>query len=128
MKQLAFASVLFLAACGGKSSTPSMQPEGSGDGVEETTEPTAEIVTLDGIEQGDAACYINITDGAGNAATLPGSFELCEAGGMDATGLIGSKVTYTTEKANMMAGSCGGDPECPDTEEVDMVNAITAAE
>jgi len=129
MKQLAIAYVLFVAACGGKASGTTTDPcadpckDKSGGAPD-----IAEVVTLDSLENGDVACYVNFTRGDGTTDTLHGSFELCAGGADDASALIGARVTYTTEKGNVIAESCQGNPECPDHEEVDLVSSITAAD
>ncbi len=84
-------------------------------------------VTLIGLESGDVACYVTVNDGS-EEKYYDGDFELCEGGGSDATPLIGKSVMITTEKAQVQAGSCEGDPECTETEEVDLVVSIAAAE
>lgn len=82
------------------------------------------------LENGDRACYVGLSttdDHATADQQLPGSFELCEGGTLDATGMIGQQVTYRTERAPIAAASCEGAPDCAESEEVDLVVQITAA-
>lgn len=88
---------------------------------------TSAPVTLAELQNGDAACYVVATSAAGEPINYPGAFELCEGGPNDATPLIGKTVTLTIGRDRILAGSCEGDPECKDTEEVDFVTAITAS-
>jgi hypothetical protein len=83
--------------------------------------------TLVNLEAGDVACYVEIHDGA-EPLYLDGDFELCPGGAMDASGLVGKPITYTTETAQVMAGSCEGNPDCTDTEEVAIVVGIEAVQ
>lgn len=85
------------------------------------------VAELAGLEAGDVACYV-VLKADGEELYLEGDFELCPGGGSDASGLIGKKVRYTTTTAQVMAGSCEGDPECTDTEEVPLVLTVVAAE
>ena len=41
--------------------------------------------------------------------------------------LVGQRVTVTTRKANVLAASCQGDVDCGQSDEVDLVETITAA-
>lgn len=130
MKHLAIAFVLFVAACGGKSSgTTTTDPckDPCKDKVDGDP-PAAEIVTLNSLEQGDTSCGVQFTRGDGSEGFLDGDFELCPGGANDATGLIGQPVRFTIEMGNVMAASCEGDPECPDTETVEIVMTIMPVE
>lgn len=112
--------LIFLAACGGSSKAPAGPTD-----EKPVTETATETVTLVEVSQGDAACYVVVKDAAGNEQTHPGTFDLCPGGGADASNYIGFPVQLTFGKANMMAASCEGDPDCPDTEEVEAVMTIT---
>lgn len=90
--------------------------------------PTAQtpVGTLKDLQNGDRACYVVIeVDGA--EQSIEGDFDLCAGGPKDATALIGKRVTYTTEKAKVQAASCEGNPDCTDSDEVDLVTSISAA-
>ena len=82
-------------------------------------------VTLKELQNGDAACYVVVVDGT-EEKSLPGDFELCQGGKHDATALIGKKVTFTTEKQNVLAASCEGNVDCGKSDQVDLVMTITA--
>jgi hypothetical protein len=114
MKRTGLLLILLAAGCGG---SPAPAP-GPGVGTDAT-------YTLKEVSQGDAACYVTVVDAAGAETTHPGSFDLCPGGGADASNYVGFKVQLGFGKANLMAASCEGDPECPDTEEVEAVMSIT---
>lgn len=107
--------VLTLTACGGKAAAPAAPAPAAG--------PTG---TLKELQNGDRACYV-VLDVDGAEQSIEGDFELCPGAGKDASGLIGQRVTWTTEKAKVQAASCEGDPDCSDSDEVDLIVTITAA-
>ena len=108
-------TVLTLTACGGKAAAPATPAPAGG--------PTG---TLKELQNGDRACYVVVeVDGADQS--IEGDFELCPGASQDASGLIGQRVTWTTKKANVQAASCQGDPDCADSDEVDLIVTITAA-
>lgn len=82
----------------------------------------AATVTLKDLQNGDRACYV-VYEQDGEEVSQEGSFELCS----DARALIGKQVTFTTEKANVLAASCEGDVDCGKSDEVDLIVTITAA-
>lgn len=86
-----------------------------------------EVLTLTELQNGDAACYVLAKKASGEEINLHGSFDLCEGGPDDATGLIGKAVQLTIGKASVIAGTCEGDPECTEHEEVDFVYKVQAA-
>ena len=87
----------------------------------------AETLTLKELQNGDAACYVLVTSASGQELNYHGDFELCPGAGRDASALIGQAVKLTLGKQKVMAGSCEGNPECTETEEVDFVSAVAAA-
>ena len=97
------------------------EPTATGAGA--TTSGRGKLIAL---QSGDAACYIEL-ETSGNSVSLPGSFELCVGGSADATALVGATVEYTTERGKILAPTCQGSPDCPDSEEVDLVTTLTAA-
>src|SRR5687767_2874234 len=119
MKRTLIVASILLAAAACKKSGGDTTPDPSGTGGGTGAAPSGDVVTLVDVSQGDAACYVVVRGADGVEATHPGTFDLCEGGGADASGLMGQQVILTIEKQNMMAASCEGDPECPDTEEVD---------
>jgi len=113
-KRLIF--VVLIAACSKKADpTPPTPPAA----------PTP-VGTLKELQNGDRACYV-ILDIDGQEQSMEGDFDLCEGGPRDASALVGKRVTYTTERAKVQAASCEGDPECAESDEVDLVKTITAA-
>lgn len=117
MPRLSWVFAIVVVACGGKSPPPIVAPAAGG---------AASIVTLKALENGDRACYVVVESAAGEQS-IEGSFELCAGGPQDASALIGQRVTYTTERANVQAAACEGDPDCGQSDEVDLVISITAA-
>jgi hypothetical protein len=109
--------ILFAAACSGGG-------KGKGGGGGEGGGTVAETYTLVSIESGDAACYVTVKDSTGAENTHPGSFDLCPGGPADASNLIGFPVALGWTKANVIAPSCEGNPECADTEETNIVSTI----
>ena len=83
-------------------------------------------VTLVSLESGDVACYVSVMDGE-EEVYHEGDFELCEGGLSDASALVGTSVVLSLEKANVLADSCEGNPDCTETKEVDFVVGIEAA-
>ncbi|MCX5741066.1 MAG: hypothetical protein NT062_01050 [Proteobacteria bacterium] len=121
-------SIVVLAlvtACGGKpapSSTPATPAA--------TATPTsgkAVTVKLVSLTNGDRACYVAIERADGTSDSLEGDFDLCGGGTKDASAAIGKQITYTTEKANVLAASCQGDVDCGKSDQVDLVTTITLA-
>ncbi len=121
--------LLSAAACGGKSkpADPAVAEDGAGDeaAAGETHEPVTG--TLVEIQAGDVSCYVTLDKEDGKQETFSGTFEVCPAP-EEAHPLVGQKVTVTFERGNVLAASCEGNPDCPDSETVDLVNSITAAE
>jgi hypothetical protein len=93
--------------------------------AESRTAPAA--TTLERLEAGDRACYVVVRDAAGAELSHPGDFELCPGGGADASALVGSRVTLETRRESIQAESCQGNPECTDSETVDLVVAVRPA-
>jgi hypothetical protein len=82
--------------------------------------PAPPTATLRGLGAGDRACYVLLETAAGEVSQ-EGDFELCPGGTRDATPLIGQRVTWTTERANVLAAACEGNPDCGLSDEVDLV-------
>ena len=78
---------------------------------------------LRALQNGDRACNVVLMTDAGELS-IEGEFDLCEGGSHDATPLLGQRVTWTTEKAAVQSASCQGDPECTDSETIDVVNTL----
>jgi hypothetical protein len=113
--------MLLAAACSKKApATTTTANSGGGDA------PAAPAGILKDLQNGDRACYV-ILEVDGQEQSIEGDFDLCAGGPKDATALVGKRVTYTTERANVQAASCQGDPDCSDSDAVDLVVTITAA-
>ena len=80
-----------------------------------------EPVTLVSMKAGDVACYLTV-HGAQETRTELADFRVCER-----TDLVGTRVLLTATPSQVQAQSCGGDPECRDTEAVNLVTGIDPA-
>lgn len=79
--------------------------------IEGQTVPTRAVVTE--IENGDRACYVTVRTDSGSSETVFADYSLC-----DTDGLLGHRVQIEYAPGTVMAASCGGDPDCLDTETV----------
>ncbi len=77
-------------------------------------------VTLVSMAAGDIACYLTVRTAGGAERTEYADFRLCER-----DDLVGQRVVLTATPSPVQSPSCQGDPECTDTE---MVNLITGAD
>ena len=82
--------------------------------------------TLRSVQMGDRACYLDLESASGEMDTRMADFDVCTRAEEGA--LVGRRVALQTERTDIMAMSCQGDPECADTEEVDLVVALTLAD
>jgi hypothetical protein len=80
-------------------------------------------VRLVAMENGDRACYLTVQPDGGPERTDLAEFGLCER-----TDLVGQRVALTVTPSRIMAASCGGDPECRETEPVNLVTGMDLAE
>ncbi len=78
-----------------------------------------DAVIVRGLTAGDRACYLEVEDGDGKRHEEMAAFELCER-----NDLIGRKVRLRFEKTQVQAESCQGNPDCADSETVDLVHAV----
>ena len=77
-----------------------------------------EVVTITDMQMGDAACYLSFKDAKNKVRHADASHMLCND-----TSLLNRKATITYIQANIIAAHCEGDPACPDTETVWIVDA-----
>ena len=117
------AALVLCAACGGAQKPP---PPPEHDDAPTLPHHVEDVTTLVKLERGDVACYVTIQTQAGRQTRM-GDFDLCPEGTYDATPLIGQHVKFATRKDKVMAASCQGNPDCPDSESVDLVVAIVPA-
>lgn len=80
-----------------------------------------EVALLKSMEAGDVACYLTLVNARGEETTQMADFAICE---MDA--LIGRRVQIRRTKANVMAESCQGNPDCTETESVNLISRVKA--
>ncbi|MBD1916228.1 MULTISPECIES: hypothetical protein [Cyanophyceae] len=73
------------------------------------------IGTVQGLNMGDRACYVEVVNNQGEQFTEFADFDICEQN------LVGKRVQFTYELDNIQAVSCQGNPECPDTERVMLI-------
>ncbi len=90
----------------------------------------ADALTVDGearpatgtvlsLENADTACNVALRDDDGRTAYAAADFEIC----FQEPGLVGRRVALTWTMANVQAESCGGDPECSDSERIALISA-----
>jgi hypothetical protein len=70
--------------------------------------------------EGDIACYLQIKDDSGMMHDEMASSDLCEA-----PALLNQPSEFDYERANVMAASCEGNPECTDTDVVWLIVTLT---
>lgn len=69
------------------------------------------------LQAGDIACYVEL-DYGNRTDTLMADFEICERP------LVGKRIRFETRKENVMAASCEGDPDCGESEVVDLITSV----
>lgn len=79
----------------------------------ETLQAKVEVGTIQGLQQGDRACYASVADAGGNVTQQFASVELC---GQSA--LVGQSMRLFYEPVSIAAESCQGNPSCTATETV----------
>ena len=77
------------------------------------------VGTIQSLNSGDRACYVEIVDDQGEQSTEFADFEICQQ-----QDLIGKRVQLTYESSEIMAASCQGDPECAETEMVMLITKV----
>ncbi|MBR33207.1 MAG: hypothetical protein CMN77_18050 [Spirochaetaceae bacterium] len=82
-------------------------------------EEKKEYPTVTSLDAGDSGCYVTLAYPGGKVETWYAYFDICDAP------ILNKKITFTHEKGNVLADSCQGDPECPDTKEVELINKVT---
>lgn len=138
MRPLApLALLLTLAACQAdpapaapeEASADTFNPEVSMDAIppsslqaDSTTANYDEPVTLVSLRDGDLACYLTVR-GAEGERTEIADFRFCQR-----TDLVGTRVLLTATQSQMLAASCQGDPECQQTEQVNLVTGVDPAD
>lgn len=135
--------VLLSAACDKSAATPTSAPAdatapatptestASADASSTDAPPVAAApltgeAVLEGLELGDRACYVQLGTDAGSISR-EGDFELCPGAARDASKLVGKRVVYTAERANVLAASCAGDVDCGKSDAVDVITTLVLA-
>lgn len=76
--------------------------------------------TLRSATNGDIACYLELTDDAGQPFSEMADFDLCTG----AEALVGQRVKLHYTLAKVQAASCQGDPDCSASDEVALVDRM----
>lgn len=76
--------------------------------------------TLRSATNGDIACYLELTDDAGQPFSEMADFDLCTG----AEALIGQRLRLHYTVAKVQAASCQGDPDCTASDEVALVDRM----
>ena len=79
------------------------------------TAPAAPLVTA--LNAGDVACYVEL-DYGDRKTTEMADFAICEMP------LVGKHIQFQTRPERVMADSCPGDPECGESETVDLIVSV----
>lgn len=111
--------------------TTSSEPSASATASSTDAPPVADApltgeAVLEGLELGDRACYVQLGTDAGSISR-EGDFELCPGAARDASKLVGKRVVYTAERANVLAASCAGDVDCSKSDAVDIITTLVLA-
>ena len=90
-------------------------------------EPLADAATyrLRRLVLGDAACYVDLQAQGAETETRLADFGVCSQAEVEE--LVGRQVRIEVGTGAVMAASCEGDPECPDTETVELITRLYAA-
>lgn len=119
----------FVLACSGEVTVDGLDdaaPEAAEPTPEPAPEPAAAAPVLVSLTAGDVACYAELSEG-GNTRSAMADFAVCPGGEADASALIGKPVAFTTRPEKVLADSCQGDPECTDSQTVDLIVTLTGA-
>lgn len=81
-----------------------------------------EIGTVQSLEAGDRACYVEVLDEEGQVSTEYASFEICDQD------LVGKRANLAYETGTIPAESCAGDPACTESEEVVLLVEVQVIE
>ncbi len=111
-----FAGLLLAGlSLGGCAGDPDTRPE---DKQAAQTKPSTarEVVVIRALTPGDRGCYVELEPAEGPRREDVAAFELCER-----PELVGQRVHLTRERTGIQAASCSGDPECAQTDTVDLI-------
>jgi hypothetical protein len=73
------------------------------------------VGTVQSLNLGDRACYVEIVDDEGKQSIEFANFEICQQD------LVGQRVQLTYESGQIIADSCQGAPDCTETETVMLI-------
>ena len=88
--------------------------------------PDAPVYTLSRLVTGDRACYVDLQPADAEVETRLADFGVCAQAEVE--DLVGQPVQVEVGEADVMAASCGGDPECADFEAVELITRLFAVE
>jgi hypothetical protein len=89
------------------------------DAVITDGEPRPATGTVVSLENADTACNVELRDDDGRTVHAAADFEVC----FQEPNLVGRRVALSWTTANVQAESCGGDPECSDSERIALISA-----
>jgi len=116
--------VLGGAACKSRPApAPESAPSGDTAGAAPAPAPAAAPVTVVELVPGDRGCYLTVAEASGEAVLHLADFDVCEP-----ADLVGKRVTLVTAPTRVQASSCAGNPECTDSETVDVVTGVRPVE
>ena len=79
--------------------------------------------TIQYMEQGDRACYIDLIDDLGNEFSELAYFDLCYD-----TSFLGKKVQLVYEQGKVLAASCQGNMDCGESDTVILIHDVKLIE
>ncbi|WP_159790058.1 hypothetical protein [Sodalinema gerasimenkoae] len=120
----AIALSVTLAACNPQTAQTDGENSTSSPSPETVTDPSAtvspaplqakvELGTIQSLQSGDRACYVEVLGASGSISKQLAGFEICEN-----TDLVGQPARLFYEPQSIQAASCQGNPECRDRETV----------
>lgn len=108
------------AACGLVLSVAIANAQGSAtDTVTIGKEKKTTVGRVTGLNAGDVACYVTLTDDKGREFDEMAEFEICER-----QSLVGKRVRLTYGLEKVLADECQGDPDCKKTKTVALIKKI----
>ncbi|HEX8297963.1 MAG TPA: hypothetical protein VF594_02280 [Rubricoccaceae bacterium] len=127
---LTLSTLVFLSACGSETEqttavpVDASNPPVSTDSVLTSPDSTdySQPVRLISMQNGDIACYLTVQADGEPERTDMADFGFCER-----EDLVGQRVSLTVTPSPVLAESCQGNPDCPDTEIVNLVTGIDLA-
>ena len=121
--RLLLACLIVLVGCKTQPASAPESPAADTAGAAAAPVATATPVTVVEAVPGDRGCYLTVADTSGEAVMHLADFGVCEQ-----ADLVGRRVTLVTQPTRVQATSCAGNPECTDSETVDLVTGVRPVE